>query len=315
MLVGLAPLAGFTESAFRRLCRKLGAQFTWTELISANFVLNRGLSHPSTHVFPEERPLRFQLQGAEVGPLARAAQKVLSHLAPEGLDLNAGCPARKVVKTGAGAALLADLPRLFEIARTLSEIAHAFGCDFSVKFRLGFERDELERIAETLLEAGVDLLVLHPRTAKEGFSGRARWERIRDLVRLSGERARVYGSGDIRSLSDLQEFFASTGAHGALIGRAALSRPWIFTEWREKRSFEPGLSERLSLLRKLSRYLSAYRDEEGTLRVLKAFAPKFLKGIPHRRRLMPPLLKAKTLEHFWEVLEAGLKEGLIRGEL
>ncbi|OAG28566.1 tRNA-dihydrouridine synthase family protein [Thermodesulfatator autotrophicus] len=302
-LVGLAPLAGFTESAFRRLCRELGADFTWTELISADALLAKGLDLPNIYVSKEERPLRFQLHGYDEKKLARAAELVLSNLKPEGLDLNAGCPAPKIIKTGGGAALLEDLPRLFRLSRTLAKISHDFGVDFSVKFRLGFNHDQLEKIAETLLKAGVDILVLHPRTAKQGFSGKARWERIKDLVNLAEGEARVYGSGDITSLKDLALFFAKTGAKGALIGRKALSRPWIFTEWKLAQEFELNFYGRLSLLKKLHSYLSNYRPQEECLRILKIFTPKFLKAMPYKRKFLPLILSAQNIELFWKGLE------------
>ena len=300
--VGLAPLAGFTESAFRRLTREFGADFTWTELTSANFVLVSDLKHPQFHIFEEERPLRFQLHGSEVETLVKAAEKVLEKLRPEGLDLNAGCPAKKIIKAGAGAALLADLPRLFEIAKTLREIAHAHKCDFSVKFRLGFTEDRLEEIAEILLKAGVDLLVLHPRTAKEGFSGRARWERVGDLVKMVAGKAKVYGSGDIKSFSDIGRFLRQTGAQGALIGRAALERPWIFHEWKKGYEIKPSPRQRFEILKRLESYLEIYRQGDEILKSLKLWAPRLLKGLPHKRKLLPLALKASEREEFWRIL-------------
>ncbi len=306
-IVALAPLAGFTESAFRRLCGELGADLTWTELISANAILAKGLKLPGLYISCEERPLRFQLQGSVEKTLAQAAELVLKELKPEGLDLNAGCPAKKVVKTGAGAALLENLPKLFRIAKALAEIAHGHGVDFSVKFRLGFAEDRLEAIAETLLSAGVDILVLHPRTAKEAFKGKARWERIRDLVSLAQDKASVYGSGDVKTLRDIENFFALTEAQGVLIGRAALFRPWIFKEWHERQIFDLNFSERLALLKRLYTYLLAYRNEKDALRFLKTFAPKFFKGLPLKRKFLPALLAKENTALFWKELESWQK--------
>ncbi|WP_457755973.1 tRNA dihydrouridine synthase [Thermodesulfatator indicus] len=302
-IVALAPLAGFTESAFRRLSRELAANLTWTELISADALLAKGLDLPNSYVSAAERPIRFQLHGYDEKKLAKAAELVLTKIRPDGLDLNAGCPAPKVLKTGGGAALLGDLPRLFRLARTLSEISHGFGVDFSVKFRLGLKEDQLEKIAETLLKAGVDILVLHPRTAKQGFSGKARWERIKDLAILAKGKAQVYGSGDITCLKDLGIFFGETKAQGVLIGRAALTRTWIFAEWKLAQEFELNFYGRLSLLRKLDFYLSEYRSQEERLRILKTFAPKFLKSMPYKRKFLPLILKAKDFEFFWKGLE------------
>ncbi len=291
-------MSGFTGSAFRRLARRLGADLTWTELVSARMILAKGLTDPLTYVTQEERPLRFQLYGAEPKALFDAARLVLEKLRPEGIDLNAGCPARKVVRTGAGAALLSDLSRLFEIAKGLAEIARSYGVEASIKFRLGFERDEMERIAETLLRAGIRILALHPRLAKEGFSGKARWERVRELKKLVGKEGQVYLSGDVKSLEDFSRAAQETEANGIMIGRAALSRPWIFTEIKRGKTLELKTSDRIALLEELHAYAD-YVDQEQRLKMLKLLAPKFLKGVPGRRKLLPDLLAAKSVEEFF----------------
>ncbi len=296
-------MSGFTGSAFRRLARRLGADLTWSELISAHLVLIKGLSDPLLHVTPKERPLRLQLYGSEPEALFQAAKVVLQTIRPEGLDLNAGCPARKVVRTGAGAALLTDRKKLLTIARGLAELASSFGVDFSVKFRLGFEKDELEVIAETLLKAGVKTLALHPRLAKEGFSGRARWDRVKDLKKLVGKEISVYLSGDVRSLEDFWRAVQETGCDGVLIGRAALARPWIFAEIKGGKTLELKASDRIALLEELGSYLD-YVEGEQRLKILKLFVPKFLKGIPGRRKLLPELLAEEREEKFWARLRS-----------
>jgi len=297
-LVILAPMSGFTGSAFRRLARRLGADLTWTELISAQMILVKGLDDPLLHVTDAERPVRLQLHGSEPRAILEAAERVCREIAPDGLDLNAGCPARKVVRSGSGAALLTDLPRLFEMAKGLVEIARSHGMEASVKFRLGFERDEMERIAETLLRAGVKILALHPRLAREGFSGRARWSRVRDLKQMVGKDARVYLSGDVKSLEDFHRAAAETGADGVMIGRAALTRPWIFTEIKAGKTLELKTADRIALLEELHAYAD-HLDAEQRLKMLKLFAPKFLKGVPGRRKLLPHLLAAESVEEFF----------------
>ena len=294
----MAPLAGFTGSAFRRLVRRFGAQLTWTELISAKMILAKGLGDPLLYVTPEERPLRLQLHGAEPQDLAQAAYRVLQEIKPEGIDLNAGCPARKVIQSGAGAALLTDLPRLRAVASALAQVASAFGVEASVKFRLGFEKDEMERIAETLLESGIKILALHPRTAKEGFAQTARWSRVRDLKHLVGKEARVFLSGDVKTWTDFYRAYEETGCDGIMIGRAALRRPWIFKEIREKRALEFGLADRIDLLKDLFDLLKEYMDEKRALKVLKLFVPKFLYGLPGRKKITAFLLEATDPETF-----------------
>ena len=297
-LLILAPLAGFTGSAFRRLARKFGAEITWTELISAKMILAKGLEGPLLHLTPEERPLRFQLHGSDPEDVASAAQEVMLHLRPDGLDLNAGCPAPKIIQNGAGAALLKDLPKLFEIARMMRQVASAFGVEASAKFRLGFEQDIMEQIAETLLKAGIKILALHPRTAKQGFSGKAHWERVRDLKRLVGQEALVFLSGDIHTWKDFYRAYEETGCDGIMIGRAALKRPWIFREIKEKRTLEFDLSDRIRLLQGLFHTLCEYMHEERAWKVTKLFIPKFLHGLPGRKKVVSRLLDVKDLETF-----------------
>jgi tRNA-dihydrouridine synthase len=246
--------------------------------------------------------LRIQLHGANPEEIFQAASLVLEHLRPDGLDLNAGCPAPKVVRTGAGAALLKDLPRLYEEASALKEACQRHGVEASVKFRLGFHEDRLEEIAEVLLRAGIKILALHARLAKEGFSGKARWHRIRDLKRLVGHEALVIGNGDVRTRADIEQLFEETGCDGVMIGRAALSRPWIFREWREGRSLEPDLGERLSLLETLWHDLLRQRGKEGAAKALKVLVPKILKGLPGRKKITTEFLHTSDPERFFPVI-------------
>ncbi len=299
----LAPMAGFTHSPFRRLVRRCGADWTWSELISARMILKQGLGHNFLCFTPEERPLRIQLHGADPEDIYQAAEMVLKGLRPDGIDLNAGCPAPKVVRTGAGAALLKDLDRLYHVACALEEAAKAYGVEASVKFRLGFSEDQLEKIAEVLLRAGIKVLVLHARLAREGFSGQARWNRIRDLVQLVGQQAKVIGNGDVKSYIDIEKMFVQTRCHGVMVGRAALVRPWIFREYRQGRSLDLSLADRISLLDALWQDLEAQRGPEGAFKALKVLVPKILKGVPGKRALLTRLLEVKDPDLFWRFLK------------
>ncbi len=287
----LAPMSGFTHSPFRRLARKLGADWTWTELISAKMILTTGLDHPLLSFTEEERPLRLQLYDADPDDLFRAGELVLKHLHPDGLDLNAGCPAPKVTRLGAGAALLRDLSRLYEAACAIAEACKGHGIQPSVKFRLGWDKDHLEKITEALLKAGIKILVLHARLAKEGFSSRARWSRIKALKELVGQEVMVIGNGDVQSIRDISKLFQETGCDGVMIGRAALSRPWIFTEWKEGKILEFSLKDRIRLIKQLWKYFEAY-DRARALKGLKVLVPRLLKGVHGRRYIVPWLLKS-----------------------
>ncbi len=299
----LAPMSGFTHSAFRRLARRLGADWTWSELISARMVLSKGLDDPLLHFTPEERPINLQLYGSDPDDLFRAGELILKYLRPDGLDLNAGCPAPKVVKTYAGAALLKDLHRLYEAACAICAVCNQYGCKASVKFRLGFSEDCLEDLVEVLTQAGIKILILHARLAKEGFSVKARWSRIRDLKRLVGNQALVIGNGDVKSFKDIEGLFQATNCDGVMIGRAALARPWIFKEWKHSQSIELNLAERISLLEQLWTDLKRGKKKAANaFKSIRLLIPKIFKGLKACRRIVHWLLKARDEETLWQRL-------------
>ncbi len=288
----LAPLAGYTHSPFRKLLRRLGADRTWTELVSADMILRKGLSDPILLFSPEERPLVIQLFGNDPEKIYRAGEIVARELKPDGLDLNLGCPVRKVASRGAGAGLLRDLARLSACAEALVSAGKAYGIPVSAKIRLGWDRDILEEIAERLVAAGVSAIVLHPRLAVEGFSGRARWERIRDLVKLAGEEIPIIGNGDVLTWEDIERLFRETGCHAVMVGRAALRNPWIFEEYQRKQSLSRGVSLRAALARELLEEMGRFFRPETAAKKIKAFLAQLFKGIPGKKTFLPDLLTA-----------------------
>ncbi|WP_210534640.1 tRNA dihydrouridine synthase [Thermosulfurimonas marina] len=291
----LAPLAGYTHSPFRRLLRRLGADRTWTELVSAEMILQKGLEDPLCYFTEAERPLVFQLFGADPEKIFRAAERVARELRPDALDLNAGCPVRKVVSRGAGAALLKDPERLAACAQALAEAARRAGLPASVKMRLGWDKDRLEELVERLLHTGISALVLHARLAVEGFSGQARWPRLRDLVQLAApEGLFVIGNGDIKAPEDIKRMFKETGCQAVMVGRAALRNPWIFKEYKENRLLEkpPSLRARLAL-ELLEEMFQVFRPETACKKI-KGLLAQLFKGLPGKKALLAPLLTAEN---------------------
>lgn len=288
----LAPMAGYTHSPFRRLVKRLGAHWTWSELVSAEQVCRRGLESPLLRVTTEERPWVVQLFGSDPDRIYQAAVLIGKRLAPEGLNLNLGCPARKIVSRGAGAALLRDPDRLTACAQALVEASKETGIPASAKFRLGWDQDQMETLAERLLKAGIRILVLHARLACEGFSRPARWDRIRDLrLRFEGE-AWVVGNGDLKTWEDIPRMFSETGCQAVMVGRAALKNPWIFKEYAQRQHLRTSLSERVSLVEELLSLMLELFPAPIATQKIKAFLPQIFKGLPHRKRFLPALLKA-----------------------
>ncbi len=288
----LAPLAGYTHSPFRKLLRRLGADRTWTELVSADMILRKGLSDPLLRFTPEERPLVIQLFGNDPEKIYRAGELVAQELKPDGLDLNLGCSVRKVASRGAGAGLLRDLARLSACAEALVSAGKAHGIPVSAKIRLGWDRDILGKIAERLLAAGVSAIVLHPRLAVEGFSGRARWERIRDLVTLFGREIPVIGNGDVLTWRDIGRLFQETGCHAVMVGRAALKNPWIFEEYHKKQPLPKDVTARAAFALELLEEMGVFFRPETAGKKIKAFLAQLFKGIPGKRTFLPDLLTA-----------------------
>lgn len=221
----VAPMAGVTDSAYRRICKRNGAEFVTTELISGKAVCfgdKKTKLYASFH--EEERPIAIQLFGSDSYHIAKAAY-LLMDLKPDVIDINMGCPVPKAVKSGEGSALLKN-PKL--CAEILSAVKKEVNVPVTAKIRRGFEKDSdggLE-VALALDSVGVDTIFVHGRTAVQMYSGNADWDiikRIKESVSCS-----VVGNGDIRSFDDAVRMKVQTGCDGVMIGRACMGNPWIF---------------------------------------------------------------------------------------
>jgi nifR3 family TIM-barrel protein len=283
----LAPMAGITDRDFRLLIRRLGG----CGLVSMEFISSEGLTRqrPGTlkllHFVEEERPIAIQIYGSDPARMAEAA-RVVEAIGADVCDINMGCPANKVLKGCAGAALTADLPLATRIVR---EVRQAITLPLTVKFRLGVRED-----AKTYLELGsmcqdegVDAVTLHPRTAKQQFSGRADWSAIGELKRAL--RIPVIGNGDVSSPEDAFELQRETGCDAVMIGRASLTNPWIFRQaaalLRGEPYADPSLAERHALMRAHFDAVLGREDERTALHKLRKFTGWYTHGLPEGRNL------------------------------
>jgi len=222
----LAPMAGITDLPYRLIMKEFGAGLVFTEMVSANGLIRDGVrTRELLRSTPEERPLGIQLFADSPDVLARAAAMVSAD--GELLDINMGCPVKKVVRSGAGSALLQN-PIL--VGKIVAAVRKATPLPLTVKIRSGWDQQtinylEIGRIAE---EEGADGLVLHPRTRSQGFSGHSEWQHIGKLKEQS--RIPVIGSGDIFSASDALAMLETTGCDGIMIGRGGYGNPWLFRE-------------------------------------------------------------------------------------
>jgi tRNA-dihydrouridine synthase B len=221
----LAPLAGLTDSPMRRICRRRGASMVWTEMVSAEgLVRDGGKSFELLAFAEEERPIAFQIFGARPEAMAGAAASVAA-LNPDVIDINVGCPAKKVVRGGAGSALMREPALLREIALAVVE---ASGRPVTAKIRSGWDADSVNavEVAVALEECGVSAVSIHPRTRAQGFKGSSDWSVIRDVA--SSVSIPVIGSGDVRTAADALRMLDVTSCDAVMIGRGAVGNPWLF---------------------------------------------------------------------------------------
>jgi tRNA-dihydrouridine synthase B len=306
----LAPLAGITDSAMRRVCRRLGASLVWTEMVSAEGIVRGDLKTLRLLSFhPEERPIAFQLFGSRPESMGAAAA-ALSRMGPDIIDINVGCPARKVVRSGAGSALMRDLGRLAEIARAVVE---ASSPPVVAKIRSGWDAASVNApdAARVLVDAGVSALVVHPRTGVQGFKGEPDWRVLRDV--RAAVSVPVIGSGDVRSPEDAIRMLTETSCDAVMIGRAAVGNPWIFSGAAALRrgSALPApasLADRIKLaIEHLDLIVEEKGERTGVFEMRKHIVA-YLRGFPGASALRAELVRIEGREAVRARLDKALEE-------
>ncbi|MBZ5587805.1 MAG: tRNA dihydrouridine synthase DusB [Acidobacteriia bacterium] len=301
----LAPMAGITDRDFRLLIRRIGG----CGLVSMEFISSEGLirQRPSTlkmlHFVDEERPIAIQIYGSDPLRMAEAA-KVVEAMGADLCDINMGCPANKVLKGCAGAALTADLPRAAGIVRA---VRAAVRTPLTVKFRLGVSDDSKTflDLGRACQEEGADAVTLHPRTARQQFNGHSDWDAILELKQVLS--IPVVGNGDVTTPEQALEMFRRTGCDAVMIGRGGLGNPWIFREaaalLRGEMHGKPALAERHALMR--SHFDEVVRREDGrtALHKLRKFTGWYTHGLPDGRRLRRKLSEVASAQELMGAVE------------
>lgn len=269
----LAPLAGYTDWPMRRLCRRYGAELAYTEMISATGLVRREKNTFKLIDRPiDDRPLIAQIFSSDPQECGLAA-RILEEAGFDGIDINMGCPVKKVVAKGCGSALMKDA---FKAEQIVAAVAAAVKLPVSVKMRAGWDSVNLNAdiLSERLEALGAACIIIHPRTRSEMYTGTPRWEmleRIRQRVHVP-----VIASGDIRSTSDVEGLMAK-GANACMIGRAAIGRPWIFSELTGGQAPPP--SERRDLMLEHLDLVCTLLGQDKGVRNMRKFMTAYVKGL------------------------------------
>jgi tRNA-dihydrouridine synthase B len=280
----LAPMAGVSESPFRRLCRGFGADVVVTEFLSAEAIRRENEATIAKLRFAaDERPIGVQIFGAEAGAMGEAAALVTDVFAPEFIDINFGCPVKKVVKRNGGSGCLKDLGLVESVIRT---VARSTRLPVTVKIRSGLSEETRDPvlIARRCQDAGARAITLHPRTRAQMYSGNARWDEIAAVV--AAVEVPVIGNGDIRTADDAVRMQRETGCAGVMIARGSFGQPWIFTEVRalldgRARPAPPPVAERFAVALRHARMAAEYEpDPRGAAIEFRKHLGWYVKGLP-----------------------------------
>lgn len=299
----LAPMAGITDLPFRSLAREQGAPLCFTEMISAQGLIRQGKNTLALlRGDNRDRPLGIQLFGEDPSALGEAAKRVeaLCDL----IDINMGCPVKKVVSSGAGSALPRNPEKVKEILR---EVRRSTRLPLTIKIRTGWSASEtsFQQIARIAAEEGCDAITLHPRTRSQMFAEHADWDRLKELKNSSS--IPIIGSGDIFSCDDVVSMFSHTGCDGVMIARGALGNPWIFRESYQALSGDspkpPTSEERLSVVLKHLGLLDEMYGEYTAVREMRKHISWYVKGIPGAARFRAGINTIYEIGALREIIE------------
>ncbi len=304
----LAPMEDVTDSSFRLICKEQGADMVYTEFVSCDaLVRNVNSTTRKLHTNEAERPVAIQIYGKEVDPMVRAAE-IAAEAGPDVIDINFGCPVKKVASKGAGAGMLRNVPMMLAITRA---VVKAVDKPVTVKTRLGWDCENkiITTLAEQLQDCGIRALTIHGRTRSQMYTGEADWTLIGEVKNNPRITIPIIGNGDITTPEKLRDRYDRYGVDGIMVGRAAIGAPWVFREMKHylQHGTVPEITteEKMGLLRRQIRESIDRIDEyRGILHIRRhlAASPLF-KGIPNFRDTRIAMLQAKNYADLDAVLK------------
>ncbi len=307
----LAPMEDVSDPPFRALCKEQGADVVYTEFISSEgLIRDAAKSVQKLDIFDKERPVGIQIFGANLESMLKTVE-IVERSCPDFIDINFGCPVKKVVSKGAGAGILKDVPLMVSLSEAM--VKHT-KLPITVKTRLGWDHESIRilEVAERLQDVGVQAIAIHGRTRSQMYKGSADWEPIAEVKNNPRMHIPVFGNGDVDSPEKAALMRDAYGLDGAMIGRASIGNPWFFAEvkhyFKTGRHMEaPGIAERTQMARRHLEMAIAWNGEHAGLYETRRHYTNYFKGIPHfkeyRLRMVTAESKEAVFEVFDEVLE------------
>ena len=308
----LAPMEDVSDPPFRAVCKKHGADLMYTEFISSEGLIRDAIkSRQKLDIFEEERPVGIQIFGGDEEAMAMSA-RIVDTVQPDLLDINFGCPVKKVVCKGAGAAVLKDIDLMIRLTKA---VIKSTSIPVTVKTRLGWDFDSINIIemAERLQDVGVQALSIHGRTRSQLYKGEADWSWIEKVKNNSRMHIPIFGNGDVDSPEKALEYKNKFGIDGIMIGRAAIGYPWFFREVKHffntgERLDPPTYEERLDVIKEHLRASLKWKGPRVGIFEMRRHYANYLKGIPNVKPLRTKLVMMDTLEEIEEALRSFQQE-------
>lgn len=308
----LAPMEDVTDPAFRLMCKKFGADMVYTEFVSSDALIRSvNKTAAKLNISDAERPVAIQIYGKEVDAMVEAA-RIVEEAKPDVLDINFGCPVRKVAGKGAGAGMLQNIPKMLEITKA---VVDAVKIPVTVKTRLGWDNESkiIVDLAEQLQDCGIEALTVHGRTRAQMYTGEADWSLLGEIKNNPRMRIPLIGNGDVTTPQRAKECFDRYGVDAVMIGRASFGRPWIFKEVKHYLETGQELPElsfdwKMGVLRQeVLDSVNLLDERRGILHVRRhlAASPLF-KGIPNFKETRVAMLRAETMADLFAILD-GIK--------
>ncbi|MDR2123083.1 MAG: tRNA dihydrouridine synthase DusB [Flavobacteriaceae bacterium] len=304
----LAPMEDVSDPPFRRLCKMHGADLMYSEFISSEGLIRDAIkSRKKLDIFDHERPIGIQIFGGDEEAMSLSA-RIVETVNPDLVDINFGCPVKKVVCKGAGAGVLKDIPLMVKLAKAVVRSTHL---PVTVKTRLGWDEQSIniDEVAERLQDVGIQALTVHARTRSQMYKGHSDWTHIARIKNNPRIHIPIFGNGDINSPEKAKEYKETYGVDGIMIGRAAIGNPWIFEEIKQYLKTgellpKPSVQQRIEAVRKHAVWSVEWKGERAGILEMRQHYSNYFKGLPNFREYKTQLFSALTLEELESVFKS-----------